>query len=637
MKTDLEKGTGWTAWFRGDPELGFFLAFLLFKVLFLHVGIGQGVSWGLIVTTLALLVLLLGWTGLLPPRARTWTRVAIDLVVTTMLIADLLFFRYYERVIPLPILYQAGQVQSVTDSLLELLSVKDVLLFSDFLFFLTFWRWWRLRGVDAGRGHVWQALGLTTLAAAVLAAQTGGLIATNGKGALLNLYASDVVLKRTGILGYHAVDLYNVVAGGGTGVSVNDQQSLKTWMDVHRKQGGDLLHGAAQGKNVIMIQMEALQNFLIGAKVNGQEVTPNLNRLVGSSIYFDHYFPQIGDGNTADAEFMSLNSIHPAPAGAAYVLKSDNHFQSLPKLMKDAGYTAYAFHGYKGDFYNREKMYGTEGFDKFFSEMWFKQDDRVGWGVSDESFYQQALPVLKRTQGPLFSFFLSLSGHHTYKIPDAKKGLKIPAGSYSELFTDYLQAQHYADQAFGEFLDGLKKDNLLDNAMLVLYGDHFGNGLRAQEIDKFLGGSGNLTRYQEHELKKVPLLIRLPNGQGAGRREISGGQMDLLPTLANLLGLDKSRMFYFGEDLLNSKEGYSVFSHYVERGSFATDKLFYVASKDGAFQNGLCYDRSSGQTTDLKLCEAGWKRGQWELAMSNLILERDGLPAILGDRMKSQR
>ncbi|HZW82861.1 MAG TPA: sulfatase-like hydrolase/transferase, partial [Candidatus Deferrimicrobium sp.] len=200
---------------------------------------------------------------------------------------------------------------------------------------------------------------------------------------------------------------------------------------------------------------------------------------------------------------------------------------------------------------------------------------------------------------------------------------------FSPIFSDYLQAQHYQDKALGEFIENLRQQGILDKSLLVIYGDHFGSGFVPQDFEKLLNLPQPLNEYTSKELNKVPLLIRLPGGTAAGVKHISGGQMDLLPTLINLLGLDKSKSLYFGQDLLNSKDGFSAFRFYSPDGTFATNEVFYLAAKDGVFEHGTAYDRKTGQKTDLERCRDGFRRATWQLNMSDLILETNGLPQLL--------
>ena len=135
-----------------------------------------------------------------------------------------------------------------------------------------------------------------------------------------------------------------------------------------------------KGKNLIVIQLEAFQDFVINAYYNGQEITPNLNRLLeNDTLYFDRYYSNTGKGNTADAEFSSLNSLYPLIDGEIYRLYEDNTFRGLPWLMREQGYRAFAVHGFEGEFWNREYAYPYQGFEDYISMEDLEQDEIIGW------------------------------------------------------------------------------------------------------------------------------------------------------------------------------------------------------------------------------------------------------------------
>ena len=106
--------------------------------------------------------------------------------------------------------------------------------------------------------------------------------------------------------------------------------------------------GAAKGKNVIYLHLESMQNFLIDYKLNGEEVTPFLNSLAHDKsdfMHFDNFFHQVGQGKTADAEFMLENSLFGLPQGAAFTNRSQNTYQAAPAILGQQGYTSAVFHG----------------------------------------------------------------------------------------------------------------------------------------------------------------------------------------------------------------------------------------------------------------------------------------------------
>ncbi len=611
------------------------LAVLLKEIFFsASIGFGFGSLEG-VVSSAAILLGLFCVSLVFPFRTRTWLLLLLDLVISVMLLADLLFYRFFHSVITIPVLFEAGQVEGVSSSVAALLSNWDALFFADFVFLIPYFIY--LNKHNLGFRYRWlrrvgQVAVILLVCGLTLNFTTQNVEANFSQNAYTGLSWDTSVLRNLGVVNFHLLDLYSFLKQkDAKGSLESEAPQLKAWMGSHSEPSNLNLTGAAKGKNLIIIQLEATQEFLLGRSVNGQEVTPNLNRLTQSSIYFDNFFTQIGQGNTSDAEFMTLNSLYPAPSGSNYVMHANDTYQSLPWTLKGAGYQgAYAFHANTPQFWNRANMYKVEGFDKFFNDSnFFRDDENVGMGLSDASMFRQALTQIKQLPQPYFSFLITLSGHYPYDIPDSKKTLNIPAGEYSGMFKNYLQAQHYADQALGDFMNQLQQQGILSNSVVVVYGDHYGTGWTNQDLEKFLGTNQPLSDYQLKELNKVPLLIHLPWGQAAGTRHISGGEMDLFPTLLNLLGVDSGKEFYFGQDLLNAKDGFSAFRVWTPDGSFATDEVFYIANWDGKFEDGTAYNRKTGQKISLQGLKDDYDLAEWELHASDLILQTNSLPQLI--------
>ena len=620
---------------RGNYEILVVDALLLLKMIFLNFLIGITSSVSMSVCSFVVLLALSIWAYLLPPLGRRVTLFLFACFMSTLLWLDLLFYRIYHTVLSIPVLYEVGQVEGVSGSIIILINKGDILFFFDlfvlaYLFFLR-----RNNKCVPQKGIVRRTAQITSvlvICISIFGIRLGTITKSFDKNAYVGLNWNNTVIEQMGVINYHILDLYQFVNVKDAKTNFDSKIALlKTWMAQHQKLGGANLKGVAKGKNLIVIQLEAMQDFVIGNSINGQEVTPNLNKWIKSSMYFDNYFTQIAEGTTSDAEFMSLNSLYPAAVGSNYILYPSNKYNSMPSALKDAGFTgAFAFHGYKPEFWNRNKMYPSEGFDKFYNENDFQMDEKLGMGLSDESMFNQTLLILEQKKQPFFSFIITLTAHYPWDgLPDGKKELNIPQGEFTDIFTNYLQSQHYADEAFGEFMDNLQQQGILDNSVVVAYGDHFGQYLQDQDIRKFLNSPTPINDYTSHELHKVPLLIRMPKGKYSGVRHISGGQMDLYPTLANLYDLTESKLFYFGRDLINIKEGFSAFRVYAPDGSFATDKLFYLANKDGVFEHGAAYNRQTGQQVDIENARDGFQRAKWHLSMSDLILKVNGLPRLL--------
>ncbi len=191
---------------------------------------------------------------------------------------------------------------------------------------------------------------------------------------------------------YHIKDIKDAIVGGES--IVEGRGGIFTQEDLEELRERTSLNkgkhtGIGKGKNLIVIQVEALQNFPLNRFYDGQEITPNLNKFIddSSTIYFDNYYQQIGRGNTADAEFVSNNSLYPSMEDPTYKQYYGNTFYGLPWILRDNGYTAWVFHGYEKEFWNRERAYPNQGFQRFISEEDYDIVESIGFGITDEEFF----------------------------------------------------------------------------------------------------------------------------------------------------------------------------------------------------------------------------------------------------------
>ncbi len=257
-----------------------------------------------------------------------------------------------------------------------------------------------------------------------------------------------------------------------------------------------------------------------------------MNRLIddNSTIYFDNYYQQIGRGNTSDAEFVSNNSLYPSMEDPTYKQYYDNTFYGLPWILRDNGYTAWVFHGYKKEFWNRERAYPNQGFQRFISEEDYDVVESIGFGITDEEFFRQSMDYLKELDSiddnPFYAFIITLTSHTPpFKMPDEYKELDIRAEHEDTILGDYLQSIHYTDKALGQFFKALKEEGLYEDSVIALYGDHFAiTGLNESGIEL-------MTDFLEHpydidEMFKIPLLIHVPGEDIKETVSQIGSQLD---------------------------------------------------------------------------------------------------------------
>lgn len=582
LKDDNKVGKRRLSW----NELIFLVLMLLsfvvkFKIFYDGFRLGGFETCFTLVST-AVVFALVGLVGLASKKAARRTLVVIYILFSAVMIFDAVYFAYVSKLPSVAQLGMVGQLADVKSAVLDLIKPKHIALIID----IPLWFLWAIdRGIFKRRHEKLDRS---------LSAEKINRFAVHGTLIALSACMAVYVGARTDFLPeylknelfcYHIDDIYTVCF---TEPEVKEvDKSLYTAEDC----SGSEYYGIAEGRNVFIIQVEALQNFVLGAEYEGQELMPNLNALIAEdSLYFKNYYYQIGGGNTADAEFAVNNSLFAPSNEAAYFKYPDNDYFGLPKLLKVNGYSgAHAFHGYTGSFWNREYAYPSQGFDDFTSLEDFEQLDMFPMGISDKEFFRQSLEIMKGYETPFYSFMVTLSSHYPYGIPLKDREIALKPEDESTLFGLYITSINYLDRAIGEFIDGLKENGLYDNSIIVIYGDHYALTNTDPEISSrvkdMLGRS-----YTIYDVFNVPLIIHIP---GAGRTETvetAGGHLDVLPTLLCLLGIDNDRAVMFGNNLLTAEHGFVCEQTHMAIGSFISDGVFFKKPSNNIKTNYDAYE-----------------------------------------------
>ena len=364
-----------------------------------------------------------------------------------------------------------------------------------------------------------------------------------------------------------------------------------------------------KGRNVIVIHAESMQSIALNKSFNGVEVTPNLNRLIKEGLYFSNFYSQVSVGTSSDTELTYNTSLMPTQSGTAFVSYFDRTYIAVPKLMKELGYYTFSMHANNGDFWNRRAMHESLGYDKFYSKETYKvsKDNIIGLGLSDKEFFKQSVDKIKKISNEHDKFYgllISLTNHTPFS--DVSKYGEFPVtmkttitnedGSLEEVELPYLEGTklgnyfksvHYADQALGEFIDSLDKEGLLDNTVIILYGDH---DARLPKADYNLMNNYDVNlddvkdkddpTYQEYDSfdyeldRKVPFLIWTKDSKVKGEVDYTMGMYDVMPTIGNMLGFYNK--YALGHDIFETKyDNIVVFPN----GNFVTDKMYYNSQK----------------------------------------------------------
>ncbi len=365
-----------------------------------------------------------------------------------------------------------------------------------------------------------------------------------------------------------------------------------------------------KGKNILMIHAESMQNFLLDTEFNGKPVTPNLKRLASEGLYFSNFYAQESVGTSSDSEFTLNSSLMPANSGTVFVSYWDREYVTIPKLLKEKGYYTFSMHGNNGSMWNRNVVHPRLGYDKFYNyKNDFKIDEVIGLGLSDKSFFRQAVPKIKKineTKQNFYGTVIMLSNHtpwsknldllpeyevdYKYEKVNEETGEKeIVSAPYMEgtKMGNYFKFSHYADEAIGEFIDGLDEAGVLDDTVIVIYGDHDAK-LKKSEFDRFYNYDpytdsikdesdptyADVDFYQYELNRKVPLIIWSKDKKLEKEVTKVMGMYDVLPTLGNMF--DFTSPYALGHDIFSVDDNIVVFPD----GNWLTDKMYYNSQKE---------------------------------------------------------
>jgi len=602
-------------------EIVMFFILIMVKLLIFNSMIEKNsiINIALIASVAGTVLILVCWANLVPRKVKLALLYIINCGVTFIIIADLLFFRYFTDVLSMPVITQASVVTSVQSSIISLLHISDMIFLLDlliipFVLFISS----KARKSDIGYGKRFVYSVFTFAIGLMLCSYGISNLLASQPGILKSFYDRVYIVQNIGLLSFHSIDAFKFMKSKDKeGLPVSEDKKKEILEFFKAKKAGEKsdteLSGAGKGKNLIVVQVEALQEFVINSSVNGQEVTPNLNKLVKNSLYFDNYYTETAGGGTSDAELLSNVSMFPAKEGATYIRFSGNDCYSLSKKLSEQGYMTSVMHAYKPGFWNRSLMYKTLGFDEFINKNNFIQDEISGMGLTDKSFFRQSFEYMEKQKEPYYSFLITLTSHYPYNN-DKKYYSSFDVGKYKDtFFGNYLEAIHYADEALGEFISGLEKRGLMDRSVLAVYGDHFAIPKDKKEyLAEFLGLK-DMDDYNWVKQQKVPLIIHVPEGKYSGTRHIAGGGLDFMPTILNIMGIDSSDMPMFGRDLLNSQEGMAILRH----GYFITDKYICLTS------DGVAYDAENGKSYPIEKLEKEKEFSGKQLEYSDIITENN--------------
>ena len=431
------------------------------------------------------------------------------------------------------------------------------------------------------------------------------------------------VVMEFGIYTYQFNDLYSCVKTKVNTMFGYDEaaKTFREYYDSNQKeQKTNKYTDLFKGKNVIVIHGESLQNYTMNVAFNNRELTPNLNKLAKEGIYFSNFYAQESVGNSSDSEFTLLTSLMPSSSGTVFMNYFDRDYVTLPKLLKEQGYYTFSMHGNSGSSWNRNVVHPRLGYqDFYYYTKDYDIDEEIGLGLSDKSFFRQSVDIINSfddSKKPFYGTLIMLTNHTPFNdigeysdysvdilLDDSDNNSESDNENSDEStevikylsgtkLGNYFKSVHYADEAIGELISNLDEKGLLDNTVIVIYGDHdaklkeseYKRFYENENIDKVLiDPSQKLTEVNDYTYeinRKVPLIIwskDIINTDYSQKVDKVMGMIDVMPTLGNMLGVHND--YALGNDIFSLDENVVVFPS----GNWITDKVYYNTSKNESY------------------------------------------------------
>lgn len=487
-----------------------------------------------------------------------WAQIVVMALLDVLLVANLMYFRTYYSAIPASSYLEAGNLAdfkaSVTDSLrwadivLPLITIATAVM--AFRYKTTkrqpltaVLKWWTaplagfallLTGVNLCKGGFHKSLRSVRQSAYLCSADAP-------------------IFSVFGCIWYDITD-------AAEPITPEKQAEIERWLASQPKhQPADSV--TEKRSNLLIVFAESLESWVLEKKVDGKEITPCLNRLLKekSTLYAPNVLTQVKGGRSIDAQLMICSGLLPLMSGTYSSLYYDNTFYTLQKAMRGQKHSrSYLLTIDKVSTWNQGAVARSFGTDTIISYHDFKMTEAFGTHkrIGDASFFQQCREKIERGEvwkpgESVYMQFVTYSGHAPFKLPDHLRTITFPA-SIPEKAADYMTTAHYTDKAIGDFVAYLKTLPQYKETIVVIVGDHEGLASYRQEL---VGNPACRGLVSDKQLTPF-IVLNSPVGM---RYDKFMGQIDIYPTLLNLMQLDAYRWHGLGQSILDPrKQGVAV-------------------------------------------------------------------------------
>ena len=412
-------------------------------------------------------------------------------------------------------------------------------------------------------------------------------------------YNKSLIVQNASIYYYHYEDAKDYFSNLFVKEEINEERLKQIYEETEKEKINTTQYtGTAKDSNVIILQLESLNEYVIGKKVNGKEITPNLNKFFNDNIYCSDMYNQ-GLGTTADSEFEMENALYPLENGYVFQKYSNNTWLDIYKTLKNEGYHTSFMHPNTSTFWNREEVYKA-GYqiDEYNDINKFSDIESAGEFYSDEGFFKKAVEIMNGYESKFCTTLVSVTTHIPFYldgVSNLENKVTITENDMEQYeddtFRRYLISCNFVDYAFGQFMQELEKIGLLENSILIVYGDH-GAGLTTTDQIEKLYQENEMTYKEFEDVTKdihIPFGMKIPGFEESEKIQRAVSKIDIKPTILDLLGVEDK--FSLGESIFTEKDK-----------SFIKG-LGYITSKNYCI-NGKYYERETreeiAETEELK-------------------------------------
>ncbi len=336
--------------------------------------------------------------------------------------------------------------------------------------------------------------------------------------------------------------------------------------------------GYFEGKNVIVIMLESVNNIILNS-----EYYPNFSKILEHSWYWENNYSPRNACATGDNEFSGMTSIYALNTSCtSNVYPNNEYFTSIFNVFKNSQYTVTSYHDLDSTYYARDIFHKAMGSMAYYDGndlgISFDSSNCLEW-PSDVEFVEKASAIFTQNT-PFMAWLTTVTPHQPYDGPSTygDKYLSLfEDTNYSMELKRYMSKLKVTDDALGALINSLEQKGILQDTVIVLYGDHYPYGL----VDSDVASVVDYDIHDFYEIERTPFVIYNSELEPVTFSSKTS-YINILPTLANLFNLDYDPRFYFGEDL------------------FSPDFSNRVVFADSSWEDNIArYDARSGLVTYL--------------------------------------